>query len=141
MTTLDSQTKKLVSQKFALLARVGVEKRKALGFQEEAEFYFTTAIEALVILEDVLVFLNRAAVRAPSLQPLVNEYESRQRDLIRQLLNYWPKDTESQSRLLNLLDSDGVASHLGYTPEGFVSLSSDQIIESLEQILERCSRE
>ena len=137
----DSPMRKLVSQKFALLAKVGAAKRKASGFQAEAEFYCTSVTEALAVLEDALIFMNDVAEAVPKLRPLVNDYESRQRSLIRGMLNYWPKDTESQLRLSTLLESDGVASHLDTTPEGYISLSCDQILKSLGQIIEASSRE
>jgi hypothetical protein len=50
-------------------------------------------------------------------------------------LGYWPEDSESQNRLLKLLDCDGLATVTELTSEGFVILSSDQILESVARVI------
>lgn len=126
---------------FAQLARVGHNKRKALAYQEEAEFYFTIATEALAGFEVLLECLKKVEQMEPSLTPFVAKHTSKQHQLIKSLLNFWPKNTDSQERVLSLLDSDGLAATLEFTPEGFASLSMDRILENVERCIEATKQE
>ena len=132
----DLERKRLVRDKFALLAKVGVRKREALASQEEAEFYSTIVTELLALSGDLLEFLQRAEQKAPSLRGYVAENTSRYHDLIQRLLSYYPQSLASRERALNLLDSDGLERVLATTPDGYVSLSSDLILENVERAIE-----
>jgi hypothetical protein len=132
----DLERTRLVRDKFALLARVGVRKREALASQEEAEFYYSIVTELLALSGDLLEFLQKAETKAPSLRGYVTENTSRYHALIKRLLNHWPSSTASRNRALNLLDSDGLARVLAPTPDGYVSLSSDLILENVARAIE-----
>lgn len=135
--TQAQQKERLIREKFALLAKVGQRKREALAYQEAEEFYFTTATEALALSGELLVVLHEAVGEwSPEWQALVADQTSRYHLLLRNLLSFWPKNSDSQDRLLNLLNSDGLERFLETTPEGYISLSSDQIIENVERIIE-----
>jgi hypothetical protein len=126
----------LVRDKFALLAKVGVQKRRASRFQDETEFYYTTATELLAISGDLLDLLQRLEPEHPELKGLLSDHTSRYHRSIRRLLGFWGKDIESQERSLKLLDSDGLARVLADTPDGYVSLSSDLILRNVERAIE-----
>lgn len=126
---------RLLRDKFALLARVGHNKRKASAYQDEAEFYFTAATESLAILGELLDFLQKAEQKDPRLAPFVAKHTSRQHHLIKSLLRYWPKNSDSQERLLTLLDSDGLAATLDTTADGYSFLSTDLILENVARCI------
>jgi hypothetical protein len=132
----DLERKRLVRDKFALLAMVGRRKREALASQEEAEFYYSIVTELLALSGDVLEFLQRAETKAPSLKGYVAENTSRYHDLIQRLLQFWPTSSASKERALNLLDSDGLERVLASTPDGYVSLSTDLILANVERAIE-----
>lgn len=132
---------RLLRDKFALLAKVGHNKRKASAYQDEAEFYFTTATESLAILGELLDFLQSLEKKDSRLAPFVAKHTSKQHHLIRTLLSYWPKNSDSQERLLTLLDSDGLVTMLDTTPDGYSTLSTDLILENVARCIAATSEE
>ena len=90
---------KLYREKFALLARVGVNKRKASAYQEAEEFYCSLAIEQAAELKELLDLVRTLSKEKPELLPVVGEFMSRQQALVRKLFRFWPKNTDSQSRV------------------------------------------
>lgn len=131
-----SEKERLLRDKFALLARVGHNKRKASAYQDEAEYYFTIATEALAVLGELLGYLQKAEKLEPSLAPFVARHTSKQHHLVKSLLTFWPQNTDSQERVLSLLDSDGLAEMLESTPEGYVYLSTDLILENVARCID-----
>lgn len=134
-TTRDSRMERLVRDKFALLARVGHQKRKALASLEEMEFYYGIATELLALLVEAVELLQVVEKAEPALSKHVGTITSRQHHLIRKILRYWPPGTESQERILNLLDLDGLEKVLGTTPDGYVTLSGGLILENVARII------
>lgn len=131
-----SEIKRLRSRLFALLARVGHQKRKALAYQEEAEHYYSIATEALAGLAELLEFMEILGESNPRVKELLSDHVSRQHQLVREMLGFWPRNTDSQERALSLLDSDGLVNLLEDTGEGYWSLSSDQILRNVERSIE-----
>lgn len=129
-------TEKLRRDKFALLAKVGHLKRVASRSAEETEFYYTTATEALALLAEALRQLASIEREAGSRNPGLVDITSRHHHLIRRLSSYWPQNSESQQRILNLLESDGLATVMGVTSDGYASLSSDLILENVARAIE-----
>lgn len=128
-----SERKKLVRDKFALLAKVGRQKKRASQFGDEAEFWATNVTELLAVLADALEHLEGLA---PLDDLRTAQLRSEHIRLARRLLGFWPPNSESQNRVLNLLDCDGLAKVTELTREGFVILSSDLILENVERIIE-----
>lgn len=141
-TTLSSSSetcvmKKLVRDKFALLARVGVRKREASAFQDEAEFYCGIVTGLLAASAEQLLLLQMVAdeTNVPRLKGAVADITSRQHRLIKQLLDFWPRNTESQTRTLNLLGCAGLVKMTERTDDGSVSLSTDQILKNVARAI------
>lgn len=120
---------------YALLAMVGRRKREALAYQEAEEHYYTIATELHANLTGLLSLLQPLAERHAALRPLVAEHTSRLHSSTRSMLNFWSKNSTSQERVLNLLDSDGLKQMLGSTPDGFVCLSTDLILENVARAI------
>ena len=123
------------SREFALLAMVGQRKREASAYQEAEEHYYTVATELHANLTGLLSLLQPLAERHAALRPLVAEHTSRLHHSTRSMLNYWSKNSDSQERVLNLLDSDGLKQMLGSTPDGYVCLSTDLILENVARAI------
>lgn len=140
-TTPLSAKAKLRRDKFALLARVGHQKRKASAYLEETEFYYGIVTELLALSGDLLDLLGVIEKHAPAVTPLLAVLTSRQHHLARLLLDYWPQNSESQSRILDLLDADGLANLLETTEDGYLTLSSDQILANVERIIAPTNKE
>lgn len=135
-TTETSPMKKLKREKFALLARVGHHKRNLSALQDEANFYSTIVTALLADYEVALRSLEAEDLSALDRKQIVMELTSRRLHLTRQLLNFSPPSSESLDRIWNLLNSDGLATSLVTTPEGWLSLSSDLILGSVERAIE-----
>lgn len=133
--TPDSRREKLPPAYYALLAKVGVRKREASAYRDEAEHYCGIVTELLALSTELVVFLQATEKRAPGLKPLTADSTFRLHRSIKQLLNFWPQNSDSQERLLTLLDSDGLATMTGSTADGYVSLSSDQVVGNVERII------
>lgn len=134
-STKDSEKVKLKREKYAHLARVGHQKRRALAFQDAEEFYFTIATEQVALLREQLeeALELEKQMKAPS--PAVAKATSRLTHLTRRLLHFWPRNSESQQRISLLLDSAGLATMMAVTDEGYLTLSSDQILGNVERII------
>lgn len=130
-----SQTENRKGEKFALLARVGAQGRKASQFRDEAIFYCGIVTELLALFTEVVTFLQRAEKHTPQLAPFVAVITSRQHHLVKRILGHWPTNSESRLRAQTLLESDGLGPLLGSTEDGYVSLSSDLILENVERII------
>lgn len=135
LSTVVSQRDALKRDKFALLAKVGHRKKEASAYQDEAEFYCGIATELLALSVDLVEFLQRAEKRAPAVTPLSADATSRLHRSIKRLLRSWPPRSDSQERLLSLLKSDGLATMIATTEEGYVTLSSDQIVGNVARII------
>lgn len=132
-----SEMKKLKGQKFALLARVGHQKKKASVLHEEATFYSTIVTELLASSGEALEFLvSNPDLTIPHNKLRVAQFGSRRLRLIKRLLSYWPPDTESQQRLWSLLTSAGLGMDLVRTSEGSVTLSMDRILNNVARTIE-----
>lgn len=121
----------LVRDKFALLAMVGRRKREALAYHEAEEFYSTIVSEQHANLAALLSSLRPLAERSPALAELLSFHTSRLHHSTKKLLSYWPKNTASQETLWNLLASEELSQTLATTPDGYVSLSTDQILDNV----------
>ena len=120
---------------FALLAKAGHNKRKLLALHEEAEFYSTIATELLAHLvarRDVL--LQEEAKSGHPIPELI-EVTSLLTQQLKRTLSFWPNDTESQSRILALLESSGLETLMIGTGDGFVTPSSDLILGNVVRII------
>ena len=129
----ESQKKRLIREKFALLAKVGHAKRKASAYQEAEEFYSSIATEALAVSTELLLYLQEYTGQgSPEFDRFVASYTSRQHNLVRSITSFWPKNSDSQERALAMLDSDGLLPMIEHSDEGYVSLSMDQILSNVE---------
>lgn len=138
-----SEKRKLVRDKFALLAMVGRVKKEVSQLQDEADFYSTIATDLVALSEDQLELLQQIEKQADSDQmtDLVIDLTSQFHHLIRRLLSFYPQRTKSQERYSRMLGSDGLARVLADTPDGYVSLSTDQILENVERVIDLTKRE
>jgi hypothetical protein len=134
-TSDSSKMIRLTRDKFALLARVGHQKRKVLAYQKEAEFYFTIATETLVTLQAALEVLDSREQENGQPDVLLRDLTSSLSHSVRSLLKYWPSDTESQERLFSLLGHSGLAKTVKTTPDGYLSLSSDLVIGNVARTI------
>lgn len=133
-----SGKKRPVRGRFALLVRGARHRKEVSQLHEEAEFYCGSAIELHALLVDQSTFLEQLATATshPTLKAVVGGFMSRHNQLIKQLLNFWPPDLESQQRVVALLVSDGLARVTESTPEGYLSLSTGRILKSVELAIE-----
>ena len=141
----DSLISQLGEQKrarFALLAKVGHQKKEVSQLHEEADFYSTIATELLALsteqlhlLEKMELLLNKEA------QVSLVEISSRHTKLTKRLLSFWPRSTASQSRIFEVLDSVGVAMATDTSEEGYVSPSMDQILNNVARAIEVTKKE
>lgn len=141
LTTQTSEKAKHSPAYYALLAKVGHQKRKALAYRDERDFYYGIVTELLVPLGEAVEFLQQSEKKVPTLRPLVSSVTSQQHHSVRRLLNFWPQGTESRQKILDLLDADGLATVLGTTADGYLSLSSDLILENVERIIDPTKKE
>lgn len=126
--------------KFALLAQVGRLKKEVSAYQEAEEVYSGIVTELLAVSTGLVLLLQDLDKRAPVLKPASVHYTSRLHRLLKRLLNFCPQATDSQERLLNLLSSDGLGTMLDVTGDGYLSLSTGQILANVERAIE-ASRE
>lgn len=132
--TRTSEMDKLLRDKFVLLAKVGQRKREASRFQDEAEFWFGIVTELLALLGEAM---EKLRLEHPSAEgdEAVATLTSKQLSLVRQLLSFSPPASESQERVLRLLDSDGLGMMTAVTGGVYVIPSSRLILESVERII------
>lgn len=121
---------------YALLARVGHQKKKASQFQDETAFYIGIVIELLALSVEQNDLLQALAGKLVPLKGLSSEHTSQLHNLVKKLHSFWPTNIESQERLLNLLACDGLGKLQGTTPDGLLSLSTDRILRNVAQIIE-----
>lgn len=128
--------------RFALLARVGRQKREASQLQDEATFYSTIVTELLAVSGELLALVEsqEATMKREELLAVV-DLASRQRRSTRRLLSFWPQNSESQQRFSEMLDSAGVAMVTDTSQEGYVSPSMDQMLKNAERAIVAMKRE
>ena len=136
MNTQTSKTKRRDPGYFALLARVGHQKRAASALQDEANFYSSTATELHALLRDAFSLLEQVDGLPPETRKKTIELTSKWYRLVGQQLAFWPSNSESQDRALKLLTSDGLVKEIVLTPDGLLSLSSDRILRNVESAIE-----
>ena len=140
-TTQTSEKARQKQANSARLAKVATLKKKASAYREERDFYYGIVTELLAPLGEAVEFLQAAEKDAPALKALVARITSQQHHSVKQLLRYWPQNTESQSKISALLDADGLGNLLEDTADGYVSLSSDLILENAARIIEATKKE
>lgn len=126
-----SERDKQKAARFALLARVGRQKREASLLHDEAETYCSSVIELVALSTALLRQLEAAEETDKSLSRSVVTLSSRHSQLIRHLLNSLPLAMISRERVLRMLNSAGLATATDITEEGYVSPSSDQILRNV----------
>lgn len=136
-TSATSRMEKLSRDKYVLLAKVGHRKREALAYQEAEEFYSSIVTELLALSVAQTELLQDIADRAdsPSLRRAVAADTSRLHRLTKRLLSFWPKNSDSQKRVSDLLESAGVAKLLTDTEDGYVTLSTGQILANVARAI------
>lgn len=129
---------KVVRDKFALLAKVGRQKREASQLRDEVTFYSSSVTELAAVSVEQLAVLQDLADRvdSPQLKAAVADITSRHLIWMRKLLKHWPKDLECQQKLLGLLESGGPQRLMASTPEGYATLSTGLILSNVERIIE-----
>lgn len=135
-TTPLSEMEKQKRARFALLAMVGRLKKEASAYREAEEVYSGIATDLLVDFVGLTLLLQRLDQRLPALKPASAYYTSRLHRSLKQLLRFSPQATDSQERLLNLLSSDGLETMLDVSEEGWLSLSTDQILGNVVRAIE-----
>lgn len=137
LTTAVSEMNKQKRARFALLAMVGHRKKEVSQLHDEADFYSTVATEALAALADAAILLAELGQRGnPEAMKGSTDLTSTRFRLVQQLLNFWPTGTTSVDRLWKVLGSDGPATVLENTPDGYLSLSSTQWVDNVARIIE-----
>lgn len=129
-TTDPSPMARLKRDKFALLARVGHLGREVSALHAEADLYCSTATELLAASLELLMQLEAVEAQEGAPRKELVIPVSRVTNSIRRLLNFWPKNTMSQDRVLEMLDSDGVEMGTVVSDDGYVYLSSDLILSN-----------
>jgi hypothetical protein len=135
-TLVDSAMVKQKREKFALLARVGHQKREVCRLHEEADFYSSIVTELLALSTESLTLLVAEEEKHPELKLPILTLVSRQTNLLKRLLNYWPRDSQSQERVCALLESDGLETMTDVSDEGYVSPSMDLILRNVARAIE-----
>lgn len=136
-TTPDSAMEKVVRAKFALLAKVGRQKREASLLRDEVTFYSSSVTALAAVSVEQLGVLQDLADRvdSPQLKAAVADITSRHLIWMRKLLKHWPNDSECQQKLSELLESDGPQRLMASTPEGYATLSTGLILGNVERII------
>lgn len=140
-TTDTSEKENLKRAKFALLAMVGRHKRQASRFQEETEFYCGIVTDLLALSMEQNRLVQKLADKAPGLKAISAEHTSELHRLVYRIHGFWPSDGESQQRLLDLLASPGLEMVQGTTPDGYLSLSTDLILDNVARVIEATSEQ
>lgn len=136
LATLTSEMTKHKRARFALLARVGRQKKEVSQLREETEFYFGIATDLLALSTELVEFLQRAEATAPGLKAYNAVSTSRLHHSIKRLLRSYPSDSDLQKKWLSTLTSDGLATMVGVTADGYLSLSSTQVVNNVARVIE-----
>ena len=132
-----SQMESQKRARFALLAKVGIQKRALSRSRAEADFYCSLVTELLAVSGAQYKLLERLEEKGvKQLSPSLFILGLKLNRSMQQLLSYWPEDTESQARLSQLLDSAGVAMLSETTPDGWPSPSQALILKNVERAIE-----
>ena len=140
MTTSSSITQTSVMEnqdqdRDVLLATVDSLKKIVSAYRASELHYVGAATDLLALSVELVTLLQAMEQRAPKLQPVVFKATYRLHRSLRQLLSFWPQRTISQERLLTTLGSDGLETMLDISPEGFPSLSTDQILGNVARAI------
>lgn len=123
--------------RFALLARVGRQKKEASMLLEALDNSFTNVTELVALSQAQLRWAEEAEQYLPrELKDSLITLSSAQTQLIRQILYSLPGDTTCRELSLKMLNSDGLGTSLDVTEEGYVSPSGDQILRNVARALE-----
>ena len=129
--TATSEMAKVKSAKFALLARVGVLKREASALHGEADNFSSNVTELVALSTDMLTLLEAVEERDKTLSQDVLTLSSRHTQLMQHILYSLPPSMASRERVWKMLSSDGLATAMDITEEGYVSPSSAQILRNV----------
>lgn len=113
-STAPSATMKLVSQKFALLAKVGHQKRKHSELLGETEFYSGIVSELLVLVEDMLSVMEAMPDETMNRSAELS-FRLVRKKLVNKLLTFYPKDLDLLNLRWDLLTSDGLENVLMFS--------------------------
>lgn len=117
--------------RFALLARVGRQKKEVSQLQDEASFYSTVATVLLAHSLEQLELLEQQAQENPALLGNLVTLESELQFLVKNMLRFWPEHTASQERFSKLLDSEPFRKVTDCTEDGYVSLSMERVLKNV----------
>lgn len=129
-STRDSATMKLVSAKFALLAKVGHQKRKLSQSLAETSYYSGIVSELLALVKELSVPLESTLPPDEQLR-LRLKSRSQLSNLAKDFIRTYPKDSDLQAIRCSLLDSGGREIGVIITDDGYYSLSSDLILDTV----------
>jgi len=104
-------------------------------YPSETEFYYSSVTECLALLEALRAGLVEREKETGKADPLLHSISPRHANLMKSLINYYPTGSASQERAWDLLECDGLKEHVGTTPDGYVSLSTDLILENVERAI------
>jgi hypothetical protein len=131
-----SEMEKQKRARFALLARVGHQKREVCQLHEEADFYSSIATELLALSTELLTSLEAVEEEHPLVKSDLVIQVSRHTSLLKRFLSYWPQNITSEQRYLELLDSDGVAISTDVSDDVYVSPSMDRMLRNVARAIE-----
>ena len=134
-TSDTSPMARLKRDKFALLAKVGHLGREVSALHDEADHYSSIVTELLAASLELLAWVEEEEIQRNQPDPSLVIPVSRITNSIQRLLNFWPKNTTSQDRVLEMLESDGVEMGTTTSEEGYVYLSSDLILRNVERAI------
>ena len=121
--TTPSGTTKLVSEKFALLARVGHQKKKLSASLEETTYYSGIVSELHALVADMLAAIQDLPEKTFPLEKEL-EFKLRQKNLVKNLLYTFPEDSEFRTLRSRLLTSAGLESAVTLTSDGWLTPST-----------------
>ena len=131
-----SEMEKQKRARFALLARVGHQKREVSQLHEEADFYSSIATGLLALSTELLTSLEAVEAEHPALKLDLVTQVAKHTSLLKRLLSYWPQNITSEQRFLELLDSDGVAISTDTLDDVYVSPSMDRMVRNVARAIE-----
>jgi hypothetical protein len=131
-----SEMEKQKRARFALLARVGHQKKEVCQLHEEADFYSSIVTELLALSTELLTSLEAVEDQHPALKFDLVTQVSKHTSLLKHLLSFWPQNITSEQRFLELLDSDGVVMATDISDDVYVSPSMDRMVKNVERAIE-----
>lgn len=122
--------------RFALLARVGRQKREVSTLLAALDSSYSNVTELVALSVAQLQWAEEAEQHLPQeMKDQLVTLSSAQTQLIRQILYSLPDATICRELCLKMLNSDGLAMAMDVTPEGYVSPSGDQILRNVARAL------